>query len=86
LFIIGTVVAVRAWAAINHEALPPTSRRVARWFGGVLLALGALLFLRYLPGLIDLMGGEPSVAEYLENPTTFFLIALMGTNRVRSRG
>jgi hypothetical protein len=77
LFILATVIAVRAWATIDREALPSMSRRATRWFGGILLVLGALLFLRYLPGLIDLMGGQPSVPEYLENPTTFFLIALM---------
>jgi hypothetical protein len=77
LFVLAILVAVGAWAAIDHENLPPMSRRAARRLGGVLLALGALLFLRYLPGLIDLMGGESSVPEYLENPTTFLLIALM---------
>jgi hypothetical protein len=77
LFILADAIAVRAWAAIDPEGLPPRSRRGARWFGAVLVVLGALLFLRYLPGLIDLMGGEPSLPEYLENPTTFFLIALM---------
>jgi hypothetical protein len=77
LFVLAIVVAVGAWAEVDPQDLPPVSRRAARWSGGVLLALGALLFLRYLPGLIDLMGGEPSVPEYLENPTTFFLIALM---------
>ena len=77
LFVLAIVVAVGAWAGVDPQNLPPVSRRAARWSGGVLLALGALLFLRYLPGLIDLMGGEPSVPEYLENPTTFFLIALM---------
>lgn len=77
LFILAGTIAVRAWAVIDPQGLPPGSQRGARGFGAVLVLLGVLLFLRYLPGLIDLMGGETSLPEYLENPTSFFLIALM---------
>ncbi|MCI0438920.1 MAG: hypothetical protein L0177_07275, partial [Chloroflexi bacterium] len=75
LFIVGGAVELRAWTLIDHEPLPTLSRRTTLVFSAVLIALGALLFVRYLPGLIDITGGEPTLDEYLENPTSFFLIA-----------
>ena len=63
--------------AIEPERLPSMSLRANRAFSGVLIALGVLLILRYLPGLVDIISGEPTLTEYLENPTSFFLITMM---------
>jgi hypothetical protein len=77
LFVLALLVAIRAWSAVDLTDLPRTPRPWARRWSVVLLVLAALLFLRYLPGLVDLVGGEPTVPEYEENATTFLLIGLM---------
>ena len=77
MYLLGGAIAVRAWAAIDPERLAPMSRHADRTFGAILIGLGALLTLRYLPGLIDIIGGEPTLPEYLANPTSCFLITTM---------
>lgn len=42
-----------------------------------MLALGALLVLRYAPVLAALAGGEPELPAYRENPTSFLLITTL---------
>ena len=77
LFALGVAAAVLAWTAAGPADLPEMSERAEGRWSLVLLALAALLVLRYLPGILDLATGTPSVAEYRENPTTYFLIAVM---------
>jgi len=77
IFALGVAAAVRAWTAADPGDLPEMSERTEGRWSLVLLVLAALLALRYLPGILDLATGTPSVAEYRENPTTYFLIAVM---------
>jgi hypothetical protein len=62
---------------IHYRWTAPTDQECKTCTRGVLIVLGVLLALHYLPGLIDLMGDDPTLTEYLENPTSFFLIATM---------
>lgn len=77
LFALALATAVRAWASAGAGTLPELSVRSERRWGVLLLTMTALLLLRYLPALLDLSTGTPTVAEYRENPTSYFLIATM---------
>ena len=77
LFALALAAAVRAWTLAAPELLPRLSERAERRWGTLLLAMTALLVLRYLPAITDLASGTPTVAEYRENPTSYFLIATM---------
>lgn len=76
LFVLSLLTAVRSWTVARGVAVDSGERTDRRW-GALLLGLSALLVLRYLPAILDLAAGTPAVAEYRENPTSFFLIAFM---------
>lgn len=78
LLILGLATCVGAWRVVDAARLPPATRRGERVWGGVLLAVSALLVLRYLPAVAALTVGEaPRVPEFRENPTSFLLIAAL---------
>lgn len=77
LLVLGLVTTAGAWTVARRTPLPPASERGARRWAGVLLGLGVLLLLRYLPALARLAAGDPSLPEYRENPTSFLLIATL---------
>lgn len=77
LFALSLATAVRAWTLAGPRVLPRMSDRAARRWGTLLLVMTGLLVLRYLPAILDLAIGTPTVAEYRENPTSYFLIATM---------
>jgi hypothetical protein len=77
VFVLGGVVAVLAWNAIDLERLPRLGR-TERLVGGVLIPIAVLLtFARYVPAIADAAGDTPSAADYLEAPTFFWTIALL---------
>lgn len=77
LFALGSAVVAGAWTYVDDRTLPPGSARGARRWGALMIALGLLLLLRYLPALLELAAGDPSLPEYRENPTSFLLIATL---------
>lgn len=77
IFVTGSALAVRSWRHMDPSTLPPSTAGGRRLWGGVLLLLAALLVLRYVPALAALTGGDPGMAEYRENPTSFVLITFM---------
>lgn len=77
LFALGLVLAAWAWSAVEAAGLAPTTRRGERRWSLVLLAIAALVFLRYLPGLADLAAGGAGPPAFRENPTSWLLIATM---------
>lgn len=77
LLVLGLVTTAGAWTVARRTPLPPASERGARRWAGVVLGLGVLLLLRYLPALAQLAAGDPSLPEYRENPTSFLLIATL---------
>jgi hypothetical protein len=78
IFVLSGAVAILAWGAIDADALPRPSRRTERLAGALMLAVAGLLVLGlHLPGLVDALGEGPASAEYLENPTVFWVVKLM---------
>lgn len=77
LFGLGLALAAWAWGAIAPERLGPSTRRAGRRWSLLLLAIAALVFLRYLPGLVDLAAGGAGPPAFRLNPTSWLLIATM---------
>lgn len=77
LFILGGIVAVRAWAGIEPGDLPTMNdrtRRIRRW---ILVGLAAFVVSRYLPALLGSVNGEPLTEEFRAEPAFFWTILLM---------
>ncbi len=78
LFVVAVGVMLAAWQVIEDEWLLPHSRRSDRMRALALFGVaGFILFGRWLPALIDMVGGSRMNAEYLENPTSYLLIGLL---------
>jgi hypothetical protein len=78
LFILGVATLVGAWRAVDPARLAPASRASDRRRSLVLLGVVAFIVLgRWLPGIVDLLGGDPTTADYLENPTSYLLIGFL---------
>ena len=78
LLVLTLGVLLAAWQAIEDEWLLPHSRRSDRMRAMALFGVaGFILFGRWLPALIDLVGGGRMNSEYLENPTSYLLIGLL---------
>lgn len=78
LFVLGGVIAVRAWAATDPASMPAMPRWVDRVIGGYLLAMAGFLTLGlHAPGLVDAWQDESTSTEYLADPVVFWLVKLM---------
>ncbi len=75
LFVLSLGVLLLAWNAIEDERLRPHSRQSDRMRAMVLFAVAAFVLLgRWLPVLVELVQGSPSIVDFRENPTSFLLI------------
>jgi hypothetical protein len=78
LFVLGVTTTIVAWRTIDRTELQPRTiesdgRRSLALFGMVAF----ILFGRWLTGLIDLVAGDPTGADYRENPTAYLLIGFL---------
>jgi hypothetical protein len=77
LFLLGTLIAISSWNAIDPSRLPSTSARVERILVVFLIVAAViLLFGLHLPHLVAMWRGAPT-AEYLADPNLFWLVKLM---------
>ena len=75
MFLTATVVAVRCWGLARPEELPPSTRRLERGSGILLVVIAAfVVFGIHLSGLVDALRDQPSAAAYLETPNTFWVV------------
>ncbi len=75
LFVLAMGVFLFAWNAVEDERLRPHSRPSDRMRAMVLVALAGFIFAgRWLPALVELVEGTPSLADFRVNPTSFLLI------------
>lgn len=78
IFILSIAVLLVAWSDVDRDWLPPKGIEADRRRSWVMLGVAAFILLgRWLPGIVDLMSGNPSVADYLENPTSYLLIGVL---------
>lgn len=78
LFTLALMVFLAAWVEVDRAWLPPVSRVADRHRSWVMLGLAVFIALGlWFPAVVDLTGGDPSNADYLENPTSFLLIGLL---------
>lgn len=77
LIILGGVMALRAWMALDAARLPPPSTGLRRLLAGLLIALSVLFALNWTAGIVDVLNGGPVPLEYQEQPMLFWLIRLI---------
>ena len=77
LFILGTGIAVAAWAAVDLERLPRMARRSERRYGVLLMAFAVFIVSRYLPALSAALHGEPLAAEFRQDVSMYWSIFLL---------
>ena len=74
-FVLSVGVLLFAWNAIEDERLRPHSRPSDRMRAMVLFGVAAFIVVgRWLPVLVELVQGSPSIVDFQENPTSFMLI------------
>ena len=76
-FVLGTGIAVTAWAGMDREHLPPMTRGSERRYGVLLLALAAFILSRYLPGVFAALRGDPLAAEFRDDVSMYWSIFLL---------
>ena len=78
IFVLAVTVLFVAWTMVGHGGLASTASVSDRRLGVVMLGVVGFVALgRWLPAIADVMSGQPSSADYLENPTAFFVIGLL---------
>ncbi|HEY5854112.1 MAG TPA: hypothetical protein VIW24_08695 [Aldersonia sp.] len=77
LFACGALLAVWAWQLIDDDSLPAISRRRARVYGIVLLALAAFVISRYLGAISGSLRDGPIPEEFAEARTFYWSIVLL---------
>lgn len=78
LLIVATAVILTAWRSIDPGLVVPRSTTSDRRRSWVMMSLAAFVALgRWLPSVLDLMSGQPSLPEYLDNPTAHLLIGTL---------
>jgi FtsH-binding integral membrane protein len=77
LFILGWLIAVAAWRAMNTERLALMSERMTRTAPWLLGIATFLVFSRYVPALLDATSQRPTSQDYVQGVTFFWVIALL---------
>lgn len=78
LFVIAVLTTAAAWQAVDRTRLLPQSDVSDRRRSRVLIGLVVFIFAgRWLGGILDLIGGEPTTVDFQENPTAYLLIGLL---------
>jgi len=77
LFVLGWILAVRAWTTCDPAELRRATRGREAVIGGALLLLAAFVVVRYLPGLVGAWSGEPIPPESRDDPAMFWTIFLL---------
>lgn len=78
LFVLGLGLILAAWAAVDRDRLVPRGRASDRRRIWVMLGVAGFIALgRWLPAVIDLMSGQPTNPDFLENPTANLLIGIL---------
>jgi hypothetical protein len=75
MFLVAAAVTLRCWGLVRPEALPPSTRRLERGSGILLVVIAAFVALAlHLPTLVDALRDQPTSAAYLAMPTAFWVV------------
>jgi hypothetical protein len=75
MFILATAVVLRCWGLVRAESLPPSTRRLERASGVLLVVISAFVALGlHLPTLPGALSDPPRGAAYLDLPNTFWVV------------
>jgi hypothetical protein len=75
MFILAAAVVLRCWGQVRPEALPSSTRRLQRGSGILLVVMAAYVVLGiHLPTLFDALRDQPTEAQYLALPATFWVV------------
>ncbi len=78
LFVTALATVVTAWRSVDRGRLRPDTEAGDRRRSLVLIGVAAFILLgRWLAGVVDLLGGDPTGTDYRENPTAYLLIGLL---------
>lgn len=78
LFVVGVAAAILAWRTTDRSRLRPASDRSDRRRSLVLFGVVAFIFGgRWLAGIVTLLQGSPTGADFQENPTAYLLIGVL---------
>lgn len=78
LFVVAVACIFGAWKSVDRTDLRPTSDRSDRIRSWVLFGVAGFVALgRWLPGIVDLLGGDPGIVDFTENPTSYLLIGVL---------
>ena len=77
LFILAATVVVGCWNSIDRARLRPATPTSDRRRSLILFGVAAFILLRWVPVVIELVGGDPTITDYRENPTSFMLIGVL---------
>ena len=75
MFILAAAIVLRCWGLARPEELPASTLRLQRASGILLVAMAAFIVVGiHLRTLLDATSGQPTGAEYLALPTTFWVV------------
>ena len=75
MFIVAAALVLRSWGLTRPEALPSSTPRLQRGSGILLVAMAVFVVVGiHLRPLMDALGDQPTGAEYLALPTTFWVV------------
>ena len=78
LFVVAVAGLLLAWNSIDSQRLRPSSAASDLRRSWVMFGVAAFIGLgRWLPGLVELTAGDPALADFVENPTSYLLIGLL---------
>ena len=78
LMVLSVSLILLAWGNVDRSRLVPATRRSDRRRSWVLVGVaGFIAFGRWLPSVLDLMSGAPSIPDYLDNATSLMLIGTL---------
>lgn len=87
LFVIAIVGLFLSWTSIDRDSLRPATRSSDLRRSWVMLGVVAFIGIgRWLPALVELTAGDPTIADFLENPTSYMLIGMLDLGLVVPAG
>lgn len=87
LFVLAIIGLLLAWNSIDRDTLRPATRTSDFRRSWVMFGVVAFIGIgRWLPALVDLTSGDPTIADFLENPTSFLLIGMLDLGVVTPAG